>query len=273
VTETSQADPAAEKAARASSFGGVAEQYEAFRPGPPGEALDWILGGRVDTAVDLGAGTGGCTRVLLPRADTVFAIEPDDRMRAVLSAQVPGATAHKGTGESMPLPDASADAVVASASWHWMDPIPALTEIGRVLRPGGVFGAVWAGPDPEGPFMSQARALLEQTPSGGDGGGSLADAVTGGANLPDARLEIPDDGSVPFDQPEFETFRWDIALTADDLIGLLGTMSWVILMEEPARISLFNTARRLLADALGIKDEVTVDVAYQADTYRARRHA
>jgi ubiquinone/menaquinone biosynthesis C-methylase UbiE len=37
----------------------------------------------------------------------------------------------------MPLPDAGADAVIASSSWHWMDPVPTLTEVGRVLVPAG----------------------------------------------------------------------------------------------------------------------------------------
>ena len=69
----------------------------------------------------------------------------------------------------MPLPDSCADAVVASASWHWMDPVPALHEVARVLVPGGILGALWSGPDPEGPFLAQARALLaEQSQGRGD---------------------------------------------------------------------------------------------------------
>ena len=91
-------------------------------------------------------------------------MEPDDRMRAVLTASVPGVRAVAGRGESIPLPDASADAVLASSSWHWMDPVPTLLEVGRVLVPGGTLAAVWSGPDPEAGLISQARALL-----GGEG--------------------------------------------------------------------------------------------------------
>jgi SAM-dependent methyltransferase len=98
-------------------------------------ALEWILPGHVELAVDLGAGTGALTRLLIARANEVVAVEPDDRMRAVLVAEVPGATAVTGRGEDMPLPDGCADAVVASSSWHWMDPIPTLHEVGRVLKP------------------------------------------------------------------------------------------------------------------------------------------
>jgi ubiquinone/menaquinone biosynthesis C-methylase UbiE len=115
--------PPDEKAERASSFGEVAETYEAFRPGPADSAIDWILEGRhVDVALDLGAGTGACSRLLLAHADHVNAVEPDERMREILKAEVPTATVLAGQGESIPLPDSSADAIFASSSWHWMEP-------------------------------------------------------------------------------------------------------------------------------------------------------
>jgi SAM-dependent methyltransferase len=268
--------PEYEKARRASSFGSAAEQYEAFRPGPPAQAIEWILGGaHVGAVVDLGAGTGGCTRVLLQYADTVSAVEPDDQMRAVLSRAVPGATALAGKGEDIPMPESSVDAVVASSSWHWMEPNATLREVARVLKPGGVLGVVWSGPDPEGPFMAQARALL----AGGDTSGtsappdrSMADLVLADAGRPASVLTIPDDGSVPFDQPEQHVVQWEVALTADDLIGLLGTLSWILLMEEDTRTRVFTEARRLLKEVLGIEGDVTVDVTYRAEVWRARRH-
>ena len=114
--------------------------------------------------VDLGAGTGALTRLLVGRADEVVAVEPDDRMRAVLTESVPGARAVAGRGESIPLPDASADAVLASSSWHWMDTVPTLLEVGRVLVPGGTLAAIWSGPDPESGMIAEAQALL-----GGEG--------------------------------------------------------------------------------------------------------
>ena len=153
-----------QKAERAASFGGAASHYERYRPGPPVEAVDWVLPTPVRTVVDLGAGTGALTRLLVGRADEVVAVEPDDRMRAVLAESVPGVRAVAGRGESIPLPDASVDAVIASSSWHWMDPVPTLLEVGRVLVPGGTLAAVWSGPDPDAGLISQARALL-----GGDG--------------------------------------------------------------------------------------------------------
>ncbi len=36
----------------------------------------------------------------------------------------------------------SADVVVCSQSFHWMEPVSALQEISRILKPGGVFAAI-----------------------------------------------------------------------------------------------------------------------------------
>ncbi|HEY5012101.1 MAG TPA: class I SAM-dependent methyltransferase, partial [Acidimicrobiia bacterium] len=91
--------------------------------------MDWFLPTHVGRVVDLGAGTGALTRLLIDRADEVVAVEPDDRMRSVLTEGVPGVRAVMGRGESMPIPDSCADAVLASSSWHWMDPTPTLREV------------------------------------------------------------------------------------------------------------------------------------------------
>jgi SAM-dependent methyltransferase len=260
-----------QKAARAGSFGTAAVQYERYRQGPPTAAVDWVLPSPVRTIVDLGAGTGALTRLLVGRADEVVAVEPDDRMREVLIESVPGVRAVAGRGESIPLPDASADAVLASSSWHWMDTVPTLVEVGRVLVPGGTLAAMWSGPDPESGLIAQARELLAGGGSPDVDGESRSElsASLGNQNALDQVLQIPP--GVPFEQPEQTVFTWEVSLNADELIGLLGTFSWVILMEDGARDRLFDTARQVLRDALGVFGDVTVDIGYRAEVFRARR--
>ncbi|HXQ43771.1 MAG TPA: class I SAM-dependent methyltransferase [Acidimicrobiales bacterium] len=253
--------PSQEKAKRSGSFGVVASHYDRYRPGPPPVAVDWILPTRVGTVVDLGAGTGALTRLLTERADEVIAVEPDDRMRSVLMDEVPGIRAVRGRGESIPVPDGSADAVLASSSWHWMDAVSTLREVGRILVPGGVLGVLWSGPDPEGAFLVQARTALT---------GQFASLVMGDALRPTPSLEIPSE--VPFDQPEHEVFRWDVALDAEELIGLLGTFSWIITMPEENRRRVIAEARRLLRELLAVEGEVTVDVTFRSAVWRSRRH-
>ncbi len=264
---------------RSESFGSVASAYERYRPGPPVELVEWMLPNPVTTVIDLGAGTGALTRLLVPRAESVIAVEPDDRMRAELAANVPEARAVRGRGESMPLPDGAADAVVASSSWHWMDPIPTLLEVARVLAPGGVLGTVWSGPDPEGPLLVQAKELLATGHDNGeDAAGVVAERleeaefsalIQGDGNRPEIGLVIPE--GVPFEQPEYRRQTWDVALNADDLIGLLGTFSWIIVLPEDARVRVFREARRILGELLGVEGDVTVDVAFVAEAWRAHR--
>ena len=88
----------------------------------------------------------------------------------MLAEAVPGARAVAGRGEAIPLPDDSVDAVLASSSWHWMETVPTLQEIARVLVPGGVVSAMWSGPDPDAGLVAQAQALLA-------GGAAVAVAV------------------------------------------------------------------------------------------------
>ena len=266
--------PEDEKRLRSGSFGDVASSYERFRPGPPLEAIRWLLPEGASAVVDLGAGTGAMTRDLVGRVDHVVAVEPDDRMRAVLARNLPGVTALDGVGEQMPIADASVDAVLASASWHWMDADRALGEVARVLVPGGTLGAVWTGPDPEGPFLAEARVLMSQMSSGpGEPAGAgadrdLASVVMDSDNQIDTVLRIPT-GS-PFAAPEHQVLTWDVALTADELIGLLGTFSWIITMPDDRRGFVLHEARRLLEEVLGIVGDASVDVQYRSEAWRTR---
>src|SRR6202453_1408247 len=111
------------------------------------------LGARA--VLDLAAGTGAVTRELVGLAPRLIAVEPDERMRAVLAARCPEAEVLAGRGEDIPLPDASVDAVVISSAWHWLDPGRAVPEITRVLRVGGTLGVMWISRDARVPWVAE----------------------------------------------------------------------------------------------------------------------
>jgi SAM-dependent methyltransferase len=139
-------DPVAVRA-----FGSRAADYERGRPGWPGDAVTALLERfGAGTVVDLAAGTGKLTRVLAERAGTVIAIEPVDGMRDVLRERLPHVRAMNGAAESIPLPDASVDAVFVAEAFHWFDAVPAAAEIARVLKPGGGVAVLWNQPLLEG---------------------------------------------------------------------------------------------------------------------------
>jgi SAM-dependent methyltransferase len=101
--------------------------------------------------LDLAAGTGKLTRLLVPTGAHVVAVEPVGNMRALLA----GVEVLDGTAEAIPLPDASVDAVTVGQAFHWFDPTAALAEIDRVLRPGGGLGLVWNERDESVPWVAE----------------------------------------------------------------------------------------------------------------------
>ncbi|QWF81448.1 class I SAM-dependent methyltransferase [Amycolatopsis sp. CA-230715] len=155
-------DSAELRTERSRSFGAEAAAYAEHRPDYPVEALAWGLPeGDRGRIIDLAAGTGKLTGNLLSLGDvTVVAVEPDDQMRAELSKRLPAVKAYPGTAERIPLPDDSADAVFAGQAFHWFDVDSALTEIARILRPGGTVTALWNHDDESVPWVAAFSALV-----------------------------------------------------------------------------------------------------------------
>jgi SAM-dependent methyltransferase len=149
-----------ERRARATSFGVVAADYERGRPAYPAEAVRWLVGPPPRRVLDLGAGTGKLTGVLVAAGYKVTAVEPLPAMLDQLRSAVPEAAAMLGSAESIPVPDASVDAVTAGQAFHWFEPGPALAEIGRVLRPGGRLGLVWNIRDESVEWVAELSRLI-----------------------------------------------------------------------------------------------------------------
>ena len=150
----------------AHAFDGSAAAYERGRPSYPAEVVQWMAG-RLGirpghTVVDLAAGTGKFTRLLVPLGATVVAVEPVAGMRAELAARVAGVEVLDGTAEAMPLPDASAHAVTVAQAFHWFDGPRALAEIHRVLRDDGRLGLVWNRRDLADPLQADLHPIVNR---------------------------------------------------------------------------------------------------------------
>src|SRR4051794_30951428 len=62
------------KQAQAASFGGAAAAYQRGRPSYPVSAVDWLVPGTAKSVLDLGAGTGKLTQLLIGRDLAVTAV-------------------------------------------------------------------------------------------------------------------------------------------------------------------------------------------------------
>ena len=248
----------ADRETRRLSFGSVAADYDRYRPGPPPQALDWLIPPGARVILDLAAGTGVVTRALAGRAARVIAVEPDERMRAVLAARCPEAEVMDGRGEDIPLPDASVDAVVVSAAWHWLDPARAVPEISRVLRPDGILGVMWTTRDDRVPWVAEFNALARES----RGTDRAVEWPTGRR-----RREVTFPPGTPLSPPEERRFEFSLPMTSEQLAGLLGTYSAVITLEQEQRAAF----SRRVAAFLDRQPWDQVDVPLICRCLRSRR--
>jgi SAM-dependent methyltransferase len=245
---------------RATSFGQVADDYDRTRPSPPDEALDWLVPENCEIAIDLAAGTGLFTRALQRRAGQVIAVEPDDRMRAVLAARSPGIRAVAGRGEAIPVPDASADGVFISSAWHWLDPGQAVPEIARVLRDGGRLGVIWTNRDRRVDWMAELDTSARPRAAQPD------DAA---GSRPRRRHEfgLPEDA--PFENVSSATFAFTRTMTAEDAVDWLATHSGLITAPAGEREARLARAREVLLRRAG--GDGMVEIPMRSQCWRADR--
>jgi SAM-dependent methyltransferase len=239
-------DREADRSVRARSFGAIAEDYDRLRPSPAPEALDWLVPAGARIVVDVAAGTGLFTRALQTRVPRVIAVEPDPRMRAVLTDRSPGVDALDGTGESIPLVDASVDAVFVSSAWHWLDEHRAVPEMARVLRDGGRLGVVWSSRDREIEWVRTLDRLPWQS----------VEADQAAERRHRGRRSVGVDTSGLFEQVDTTSFAFTRRMTVDDLVAMTATYSLVITASEEDRKEVLRRARETVVTHSDGKSEL-----------------
>lgn len=200
----------------ARSFGSVAQAYDRGRPGYPAAAAAWLVGREAAVVLELGAGTGKLTAELVSQGHDVHATDPDDRMLEILRARVPLARASVAAAESLPTGDRSVDVVVAAQSFHWFDHDAALSEIARVLKPGGALALVWNHRDVRIPWVRRLGELIGTQEQ-------LVDPT-------DVLL-----ASALFEPPESTTFMMWQEINRDSLVDLVSSRSNVAVLDDAGR--------------------------------------
>ena len=121
-------------------FGEVASMYDDARPGYPAAVRAAILeycGGPPTEVVELGAGTGKATGLLLELGAPLTAIEPDARMAALLRRRFPAAEVANTSFEDWTAPAGCVGLIACATAWHWMDPATRHARARAALRPYG----------------------------------------------------------------------------------------------------------------------------------------
>jgi SAM-dependent methyltransferase len=132
-------------------FSGLASNYSNARPSYAPSVLTALRGllnkpGIEIDFVDVGSGTGIWTRLVVETGvRSAVAVEPNVDMRETgqKDSANHGIRWFAGTAEQTGLPTASADWLTMASSFHWVNTQIGLQEFHRVLRPGGIFTALW----------------------------------------------------------------------------------------------------------------------------------
>jgi ubiquinone/menaquinone biosynthesis C-methylase UbiE len=114
--------------------------------------------------LDVGCGPGTVTSVLVERlgADHVAAVDPSPTLASAARARFPAVDVRAAAAEELPFDDGAFEAAVAQLVVPFMaDPVRGLSEMARVVRPGGsVAACAWdAEHGPVAPFWRAADEL------------------------------------------------------------------------------------------------------------------
>lgn len=258
-------------ASRARSFDAWAGDYDRYRPGYPLALFQTIqvrLGlPKRPLVVDVGAGTGRATLAMAGLGWRVTAVEPGKPMLEVLRAQAANeglllATV-QATAEATGLDPASVDLATAAQSFHWFDRHAALTEMARIIRPGGGVAVFWNTRDADAsPLLADYATLLDQYANAVDTDRDRAQAIA------ETRRAFGDHPA--FADPELIELRHEESMTADGFMGLAFTASYIRLL-PPETQDRFRIELAAILGRYGHNDETPFSVPYRIDLWIARR--
>ena len=248
--------------AAATGFADGADIYAASRPAYPAQAIDWLRDrmeiGSGSRVVEVGAGTGLFTRLLLDTGAAVVATDPVPEMLAHLASTLPGAGTAVATAEALPIADGSVDAVICATAFHWFATPQALAEFRRVLRPGGALGLIWNVRDNDVPWV---RRLSEITDRYQDDAPRQKSQAWRGV--------FPAPGFAPLHET---VMRYDHVGTPEDVIvGRTLSTSFIAALPDDRRATLIDEVRALIAATPDLAGKSKVRFPYVTRAYDCRR--
>jgi len=243
-------------------FSTQATAYTQGRPDYPDALSNWLrhtLGIGPDSAVvDLGAGTGKFTRLLVPLTDHLTAVEPVEPMRREFAMSLPGATIVNGTANAMPLADGSTDALICAQAFHWFANEAALAEIHRVLKPGGRLGLIWNVRDESVDWVADITRII--TPYEGDT-----------PRFHTGQWRQPFEGRY-FASPELTCFTYSHSGPAEMVImNRFLSVSFIAALPDAEKAHVTAQLRELIQTHPALRDRETIDFPYQTQAYLCRR--
>jgi SAM-dependent methyltransferase len=136
-----------------------------FVHGLAGGVVEWLDAQPGERVLDLGCGDGQLTQRIAAIGASVAGLDLSPEM--VAAARGRGIAAELGCAEELPFAESSFDAAFSNAALHWVrDQDAMMTEVRRVLRPGGRFVAEMGGHGNVAAIRVGLMAVLERLDHG-----------------------------------------------------------------------------------------------------------
>ncbi|MEI2776074.1 MAG: class I SAM-dependent methyltransferase [Tetrasphaera sp.] len=255
---------------RALSFGSTAEAYERFRPGYPQRLVDVIrayAAHPIRSALEIGAGTGKATRLLVANGVAVTATDPDPAMLAELRTQVPAAEIIQAAFEDIAI-SRRYDLVLAAAALHWTQPDGRWDRVAAWVEPGGVFTNV-GGPVRLADPMLAARVQAAHSPYLETGEVPPPDGAAADSPMLWPGTEVAACGL--FEDVTQLVIKRRIRLSRAGFVGYLGTVSAYLQLPEHTRRQALSAIARVLPGEVKVCADVIVHLGRRAGGDRTPR--
>ena len=233
--------------------------YEAARPSYPPDAVAWFVENlRIApgaTVVDLAAGTGKLTRLLVPAGASLIAAEPVAGMRATFRAVLPNVPIIATTAEQLPFRDGSLDAVTIAQAFHWFDEDRAIAALARAVRVGGRVGLVWNARDRSVPWVNDVWAIMDRV--------EKRAPWRDHENWRDSALRDRP-GFGPLNAAEF---RHEQTVTPAAMVQRVASVSHVAVLPHAEREAVLEEVRNVLRSDAATRGRDQLQVPYRVDCY------
>ena len=144
------------------------KSYEFSRPGYPPELMDYLYNSLrfadAEAIADIGSGTGKFTRLLLERGSRVFAVEPNEEMRAIAESKLssyPGFHSVNGTASNICIKE-KVDSITVAQAFHWFERLSFKEECRRILKTEGIICLIWNLRVPDSEITCACRDIFKR---------------------------------------------------------------------------------------------------------------
>ncbi|MCI4352094.1 MAG: class I SAM-dependent methyltransferase [Thermoplasmata archaeon] len=242
-------------------FQRAASRYERSRPEAPPAAIDALVRSLnvslQSTVLELGAGTGKLSRLLVPRSGPYVAVEPVPAMREQFRQAFPTVPLVGGIAERLPIRPSSVDAIAVAQAFHWFDVPRAMAEMHRVLRPGGTVGLLWNLRDESVDWVGQVTSIIDRYDEGG----------------PRFRQRAWRDGwarTPGFDPLELQSFPFVQRMDRETALARFTSVSFIASLDETRYAEAEAQLRHLLDTHPAIAGRAQIELPYKCEIYSSR---